>query len=59
MNDKDKLRMELRITLFGTMDLHLNSNQLSCDKKLDSTLSASGCYGRQAGRQNKPVFQNL
>ena len=38
------------------MDLYLDSNRLSCEKKLDPTPSASESYCRLAARQNKAGF---
>ena len=34
---------------FGTIDLYLDSNRLSCEKNWTPTPSSSGSYGRQAG----------
>ena len=35
---------------FGTMDLFLNSNRLSCEKNWSSRPSTSGSYSKLAGR---------
>ena len=44
---------------FNTIDSCLDSNHLSCEKKLNHAPNASGYLVWQAGRQNTDGFQNF